>query len=447
MKNLIEKIIPNFLFIRKIIPNFLLNWYHFLLAYLGAFIYGFPTSKIIVIGISGTRGKTTTANFIWSCLNSAGYKTGLTSTANIRIEKKEILNPYHMTMPGRFVLQRLLSQISKAGCQYAIIETPSEGIEQYRHKGINYDIVVFTSLYPEYLKVHNWDFERCKRKNLEIFTSLKKQKRKVINGKKIPKIIVVNNDDSYKDIFIQCEADKKITYSINSLSDFKAESIKINSDDVSFFVGQEEYKLNILGEFNVYNALAAIAVSSILGIDNNLIKKGLENLPGVPGRMEKIDIGQGFSVFVDYAHDPKSLEAILKTAKAIKKPESKIILLLGAEGGGRDKTKRPIMGEVAAKNADFVIVSNVDPYDDDPKEILEDVAQATEKAGKIINKDLFVIEDRREGIKKAISLAKENDIVLITGKGAEQTMIIGSKEIPWDDREIVKEELEKLYQL
>jgi UDP-N-acetylmuramyl tripeptide synthase len=199
-----------------------------------------------------------------------------------------------------------------------------------------------------------------------------------------------------------------------------------------------------LGKFNVYNALPAIIIGRLFGVNNDLIAKGLMNLKVIPGRMEKIDAGQDFTVLVDYAHEKESMTNALETVNGMKKPEAKVIVLLGAEGGGRDKAKRPIMGEIAAKMADFVIVSNVDPYLDDPQQILEDIAVASEKNGKIRNQNLFVIEDRRLGIKKALSLAKTNDIVLITGKGAEQSIVIGGKRFAWDDREVVKEELKQI---
>ena len=194
----------------------------------------------------------------------------------------------------------------------------------------------------------------------------------------------------------------------------------------------------------MYNALPAIAIGRLLGISDDCIKKGLNNLRLIPGRMEVIKEGQPFTLIVDYAHEKQSITGVLKTANAMKKPDAKTIILLGAEGGGRDKAKRPIMGELAGKMADYLVVSNVDPYEDDPTEIVEDIAVVAEKFGKVRNKDLFVIEDRRAGISKALSLAKAGDIVLITGKGAEQSMIIGGKSIPWDDRVIVKEELNKI---
>lgn len=430
--------------LRLFVPKFLLSGYHLALAYLSALWFGFPSGKMTVIGVIGTRGKTTTANLIWSCLTSAGHKTGLTGTANIRIGDREFLNPYHMTMPGRFILQKLLSDMERAGCEYAVVETPSEGVEQWRHKGISYDAAVLTVVYPEYAAAHGWSFERCKRMHLEVFKKLAGEKRKILHGKKIPKTIVVNTDSDFSEDFIRCEADSKMTYGVKHNADIHGEDIHVSQSNITFRVGKNPYELHMRGVFNVPNALAAVALCSALGIEQKAIANGIYQLKCVPGRMEPIEAGQPFTVLVDYAHDPVSIEAALRAVQLIKKSHSsKIIVLLGAEGGGRDKKKRPLMGRLAAELADFVVVSNVDPYDDDPEEILEDVAQGAENAGAKRGGKLFVIEDRRMGIAKAFSLAKKGDIVLISGKGAEQSMMMGGKEIPWDDRVVAKEELDK----
>ncbi len=222
------------------------------------------------------------------------------------------------------------------------------------------------------------------------------------------------------------------------------DNIKETSEGVSFELDKEIFNIGIIGKINVYNALPAIIISRIFGISDSMIKKGLLELKTIPGRMEKIEEGQNFTVIVDYAHEKESMTNLLQTAINMKRADSKIIVLLGAEGGGRDKNKRPIMGELAGKMADYVVVSNVDPYDDDPKQILEDIAISVEKAGKERDKNLFIIEDRKDGIKKALSLARINDIVLITGKGAEQSMVIKGNRVPWDDRIIVKDELKNI---
>ena len=428
--------------IKKIIPEQFVSLYHFSLAALAAFYYRWPSKKMIVIGITGTKGKTSAANFIWSVLTAGGRKTGLIGTANIRIGEIEMLNKYHMTMPGRFILQKILKQMLSAGCEFAVVETTSEGIKQWRHFGIFYDIAIFTNLTSEHLEAHGNSFEKYKEAKGRLFKALYHGSNKIIGGKEIKKIIIVNYDDPHKEYFLNFPADKKINFGIKERSDFQADKIRNTEEGLEFLVDRAPYQINILGKFNVYNALPAIVIGSVFGISNELIYEGLKSLKNIPGRMEKINEGQDFTVFVDYAHEKEGMNAVLETAGEI--TTGKVIVLLGAEGGGRDKAKRPILGEIAAKKADFIVISNVDPYEDDPKEICEDIAVAAEKFGKIRNKDLFVIEDRRNGIKKAISLANKNDVVLITGKGSEQSIVIGGKRYPWDDRVVVREELKNI---
>ena len=417
--------------------------YHFTLSSIAALKHGIPSRKILVIGVTGTKGKTSVINFIWSVLMAGGFKTGIITTANIRIGETELLNSYHMTMPGRSAIQGLLQKMVKEGCKVCLVETTSEGLKQFRHIGIVYDIAVFTNLTPEHLSSHGGSFEKYKQAKGKLFATLKRH-RKTIDGKKIQSAIIANTDSEHASYYLGFKADKKITFGIASPAEYQADSIRETHDGVTFSVAGKPFVLSILGGFNVYNALPAIAIGRLLGISDDCIKKGLNNLRLIPGRMEVIKEGQPFTLIVDYAHEKQSITGVLKTANAMKKPDAKTIILLGAEGGGRDKAKRPIMGELAGKMADYLVVSNVDPYEDDPTEIVEDIAVVAEKFGKVRNKDLFVIEDRRAGISKALSLAKAGDIVLITGKGAEQSMIIGGKSIPWDDRVIVKEELNKI---
>lgn len=440
--------------IKKLIPEQCISFYHLALAASAAFYYGFPSKKMIVIGITGTKGKTSAANFIWSVLMAGGYKTGLVGTANIRIGEKEFLNTYHMTMPGRFILQRILKQMADAGCTHCIVETTSEGIKQWRHYGIFYDVAIFTNLTPEHLQAHGGDFLKYKEAKGKLFSALGKNGCKVIKGKEIKKIIIANSDNEHSDFYLGFSSDEKFTYGLGIGADFIANNVKNTSDGLEFSVGNENFRINILGKFNAYNALPALIVGKIFDIPYEKIQEGFKNLKIIPGRMEKIEEGQKFSVFVDYAHEKEGMIAVLDAAQELLETEfltvgnsvskGNIILLLGAEGGGRDKAKRPILGEIAAKKADFVIVSNVDPYEDDPKEICEDIAVAAEKFGKIRDKNLFVIEDRREGIKKALSLASDNDVVLVTGKGSEQSIVIGGKRYPWDDRVVVREELRNI---
>ncbi len=429
--------------LKKLTPTFVFTVYYYLVALAGAIIYRFPSEKMVVIGVTGTKGKTSAINYIWACLTAGGIKTGLISTANIKIGEVEVLNKYHMTMPGRFVIQSLMARMVKAGCKYCLVEVTSEGIKQKRNTGINFDTAIFTNLTPEHLPSHGGSFEKYKEAKSKLFSNLAR-KSKIVDGQKINKTIIVNNDSEYAEYFKKFQADKKISFGIKKSADYQAENISDQESGVTFTLKNKSYQLSILGSFNVYNALPAIIVAQIADVPSEKISAGLQKLSIIPGRMEKINEGQKFIVLVDYAHEKESITNVLMTARNIRKPGGRIIILLGAEGGGRDKAKRPVMGELSAKLADYVFVTNVDPYEDDPKEIIEDIARVAEKNGKIRGQNLFTIEDRRESIRKALSLAQENDVVIVACKGAEQSMIIGGKSIPWDDRIVVREELKKL---
>lgn len=330
-----------------------------------------------------------------------------------------------------------------AGCKYCLVETTSEGIKQFRHIGINYDIAVFTNLTPEHLQSHIGSFAEYKKMKGKMFLAISHH-NKIIDGKKIDKTIIANVDSEHTNYFLAAPADQKIKFSLNDKSEYRAEDVRETNIGVSFKLGNNKFKLSILGKFNVYNALPAIIIARLARIDDAKIATGLTELTIIPGRMELINEGQDFTVVVDYAHEKESITNVLNTANHMKPASSKTIILLGSEGGGRDKAKRPIMGELSAKFADYVVVSNVDPYEDDPKEILEDIATSAEKHGKVRNKDLFVVEDRTNGIRQALTLARKGDIVLITGKGAEQSIVIGGKESPWDDRTVVREQLRQI---
>ena len=408
-------------------------FYHRLMSALAAIRYGFPSRKMAIIGITGTKGKTSTANYAWSVLAAAGLKTGLIGTANIRIGDKESMNTHHMTMPGPFILQKILREMADAGCTHVILEITSEGIKQSRHLGLEFDILLFTNLYPEHLPSHGGSFEKYKETKGVVFREFMSSGAKTIGGKKIPKTIIANADSEHARYYLDNPAEKKITFAVEAAADVKDPG--------------GTYTLSIPGVFNIHNALGAAAIGRALDIPEETIKKGLISLTLIPGRMETIDEGQPFTVIVDYAHEKQSMSLLLATASQMSKENNgKIILLLGAEGGGRDKAKRPAMGELAGRFADYVIVSNVDPYDDDPREIIEDIAKVAERQGRSRNHSLFTIEDRRAGIRKALSLATAGDLVLITGKGSEQSMIIGKKIIPWDDRKVVREEIRRMRQ-
>ncbi|MCR4328785.1 MAG: UDP-N-acetylmuramoyl-L-alanyl-D-glutamate--2,6-diaminopimelate ligase [Patescibacteria group bacterium] len=430
--------------LRRIIPQWALSLYHYGMARIAEVRYGFPSRKIVVIGVTGTKGKTTASNFIWAVLTAGGKKTGLLSTAVIRIGDRQMINAYHMTMPGPFTLQRFLKDMVDDGCTHCVIETTSQGLAQWRHVGIWYDVAVFTNLAPrgttEHVEAHG-SLEAYRAAKGRLFSALMHHPQKTIEGELVPRIALVNNDSDHKDFFARFPVEHVATFGTEPGADYIAENITTDTQGVFFHVHNKQYVLAMLGEFNVMNALPAVALGDILGISSDRIAQGLVSFSFIPGRMEIINEGQEFGVIVDYAHEKVSMETLLVAARGFVRKEKKLIVVLGAEGGGRDKAKRPAMGELAGKLADYVVVSNVDPYDDDPKEIAEDIACAVENAGKIRETTLFVIEDRREGIRKALEIANRGDLVLVTGKGAEQSMIFKEKTMLWDDRMVVREEL------
>ena len=424
--------------VKKILGKKLLLTYHLSLAKLAALYYGHPADKLIVIGVTGTNGKTTVVNFVSQYLDSLNQKNGLASTVNFKVADQKWLNDKKMTMLGRFQTQRLLSDMVKAGCKYAVIETSSQGIEQFRHIGINYDLVIFTNLTPEHIEAHG-SFENYRAYKEKLFKHLSNSKQKVLDNKKIPKIIVSNNDDLETERLKKYKVDKFVTYSIDNNSDYQAQDIKLE-EGVAFSLKNNKIATNFIGRFNVYNILAALVAVKELGFGLEKLTKA--KLIGIPGRQEWIDEGQDFKVLVDYAPEPESLGQLYKTLTTINK--SRLIHVIGSCGGGRDKARQPIMGKLAGQKADIVIVTNEDPYNDDINEIIDNVSSGAVEVGKIEDKDLFKIESRTQAIARAIGLAQTNDIVLITGKGAEQ-FICGpnGQMIAHDDRQVARDVLKK----
>jgi len=420
--------------LRKILPESLISLYHFILAFFGALIYGFPSKKLTLIGVTGTNGKTTTTEMIASIFEKAGKKIALSNSIRFKIGEKEEINKLRMTMPGRFFIQRFLKKATKEGCEYAIIEVTSEGIKQHRHRFLDFKVAVFTNLAPEHIEAHG-SFEKYREAKGKFFKATKE-------------IHILNGDDENLEYFLKFPAKEKFFFTLNKskIPLFRKSGMMILAEDekedkkgISFKVKNVEFNLNLMGKFNVYNALAAISVAQSQGISLEICKKALEEFKGVPGRMEEV-ISKPFKVIVDYAFTPNALEKVYQTLRntQYETPNTRLICVLGACGGGRDKWKRPVLGEIAAKYCDEVIVTNEDPYDEDPWKIIEQVASgAKEKARKIL--------DRREAIREALKLAKEGDIVVITGKGAEPSIVEKGKKIPWDDRKVVKEEFEKLF--
>jgi UDP-N-acetylmuramoyl-L-alanyl-D-glutamate--2,6-diaminopimelate ligase len=397
--------------VKKIIPKFLLKIYHFKLTLLGAVFFGFPgyNKDLKIIGVTGTSGKSTTTDFICRILEEAGNKVASISTVRLKIGENEWENKYKMSMPGRFVIQKFLRQAIKEKCNFIVLEVTSEGVRQFRHKFINFDMAVFTNLSPEHIESHG-GFENYKKEKLKLFKATKN-------------IHVINGDDENAKSFLDIPANQKIIFSIND-----AKNINDKDGFLFFEFNNIKFNLNLIGKFNIYNALAAISASEAYKISLENCKKALEKAKGINGRMEIVS--EKPKVIIDYAHTPEQLESVYKTFK-----EEKMICVLGSCGGGRDKWKRPVLGEIAQKYCSKIIITNEDPYDEDPMVIINSIAKtAGDKADKIL--------DRKEAIVKAIKLAGLGDVVIITGKGSEPWMCVeNGKKIPWSDKKIVKDNL------
>lgn len=418
---LLKKILPKSVF------SFLQPAYHLSLAYIGAVIYQFPSKQIRVIAITGTKGKSSTAEFLNSILETAKHKTALASTIRFKIGNYSQNNLFRMTMPGRFFLQKFLRNAVDNNCDTAIIEMTSEGARQFRHRFIDLDCLIFLNLSPEHIESHG-SYEKYVEAKLSIAKSLQ-------NSNKPQRVLVANKDDAESSKFLNLQIPTKLPFGLNDASPHEA---LING---SFFTYQNrKIHLNFPGTFSIYNAYAAAVCASAFGISVDNIVSGLTSLTKIRGRTETID-AEGFKIVVDYAHTANSLEA-LYTAY----PNTTKICVLGNTGGGRDRWKRPEMAKLAEKYCDEIILTNEDPYDEDPNQIIRDMSDA------ITIKRPKIIMDRREAISESIKIARnisdQNSLdtyVLITGKGTDPCIMgpRGSK-TPWDDATVVREELSKI---
>ena len=419
--------------VKKILPSWFLSFYHLLLVFLGAFLFSFPSKRMKIIGVTGTNGKSTVVDLITRILDGSGFKTASISSIRFKIIDKEWKNTLKMTMPGRISLQKFLYQAKKANCDYVVLEVTSEGIKQHRHRFIHFDTLLFTNLTPEHIEAHG-SFEKYRGEKLKLFKAL-------IASKKKKKTIIVNLDDDNSSYFLDFPVDEKWGYflekenSEKELNLVKPESIHLNELNSSFVFRGKQFNLKLSGKFNILNALAALCLALSEKISLDKIKESLEKARLIPGRMEVV-VKNSFTVIVDYAHTPVALENVYQTV--LSNNPKRVICILGSCGGGRDKWKRPEMGKIADKYCQKIILTNEDPYDEAPKKILEDLEKG-------ISSQAEIILDRREAIRKALRLAKENDFIVITGKGSEPWMCVaGGKKISWDDRKIVKEEFDEL---
>lgn len=419
----IERLIP------KPIYHFFQPAYHLILAVVGAFVYTFPSKQVKIVAVTGTKGKSSVVELINAILEEAGMKTALGSTIRFKIGKKSKPNLYKMTMPGRFFVQQFIHEAVENECKWVVLEMTSEGSKQFRHLFIDLNALVFTNLAPEHIESHG-SYEKYREAKLKIARRLRNK------SKRNPKL-VVNMDDKEAQKFIDAagKADIVKYRSTDAMPYTYEEGIKMHFDKATFFS-------KLQGEFNVYNILAAASFARSIGIPTETIKSAIEKLDEIPGRAQKIPAttnieGRGehkFDVYVDYAHTVDSLEALYKTF-----PKKRSICVMGNTGGGRDKWKRPEMAKMADKYCDHIILTNEDPYDEDPRKILEEMESGIEKT------PYDVVLDRREAIHLALSKAEDKNVVLITGKGTDPYIMgpKGTKE-KWSDAEVVKEEIKKL---
>jgi UDP-N-acetylmuramoyl-L-alanyl-D-glutamate--2,6-diaminopimelate ligase len=416
----LKRLIPISLF-KKLQPP-----YHYVLSLLGALIYQFPSKDITVIGVTGTKGKSSVVEILNAIFEADGKRTAISGTIRFKIGEKSERNLYKMTMPGRFFVQKFLRDAVNAGCEIAILEMTSEGVRQFRHKYIHLDALVFTNLSPEHIESHG-SYEKYIAAKLELARGLE-------TSSKRPRFIIANKDDDHGHLFLETKIEHSLPYGLSDL-----ELYNLNKDDLSLVIEGSTIRVPLIGLFNVYNCLAAITAARAFGVPLRTIHTALTHLPPIKGRVEVFKSPKGASkkltVVVDYAHTPDSLE---KLYKAFEK-ETKIAVL-GNTGGGRDTWKRPEMGRLAAAYCMHVILTNEDPYDENPHAIVNDMLRGIDDESKV-----EIIMDRRVAIRTAMETAPNGAVILITGKGTDP-YIMGphNTKTPWSDAKVVAQEMTAL---
>lgn len=401
------------------------------LGLMAAAFYGWPTQKLRMCGVTGTNGKTTVTHLIEQIFAKSGQGVGLIGTLGARIGEKKF--PGSRTTPEASDVQELLGTMVDNGAKYAVMEVSSHALDLHRVNGCEYDIAVFTNLTQDHLDYHKTMEEYLAAKS-KLFSGLG-------SGSKSNKLAVINADDSAAAKLLAKTPVRAVTYSIKEKADYQAINIVNRLNGVEFEVtyptGRLMLRLKTPGMFSVYNALAAFAVGIEEGIPAQLVAEALEEVKGVPGRFELVDDGQPFAVIVDYAHTPDGLENVLNTAREF--VSGKIICVFGC-GGDRDRTKRPLMGEIAARLADVVIITSDNPRSEEPEAIIEDIKPGVEQH----MKDYVAVPDRKAAIMLACSKARPGDIILIAGKGHEDYQLIKGEVLSFDDRLVAKQCLGRL---
>lgn len=415
-------------FLRKFVPQAIKNWYHLTIAMFAALWFGFPGKKLRVIGVTGTDGKTTTCRFLADILREAGHEVALASSIEFRIGAESAVNATKFTTLSAWRMQEFLSKAVRNGCGYAVLEVSSHALDQQRVWGIPFSSAVITNVTREHLDYHR-DMVRYRRAKRRLF-------ERAVSG-------VVNLDMESPEEFLNAIRGKRLTYSLeNPQADVFAERIETRLDGSNFLVDGVSFSLRVPGRFNIENALAALSASFVFSVSLEDARRALSRVEVVPGRMELVPNDHGISLLIDYAVTPNALEKLYSLVVAMKpRPHAKIIAVFGA-CGDRDRGKRPLMGEIVSSYADTIILTNEDPYTEDPEQILREIRKGI--VNKVLDETLFVIPDRRCAIQKAICLAGSDDIIVVSGKGAEETMAVGSECIPWNDKRVILEVLEEI---
>ncbi len=417
--------------LKNLVPRKILNFYHFAKALLAVALSAYPARRLKVIGVTGTDGKTTTCNAIYSILKQAGLSVSLISTVGSTIYGNEARSTgLHVTTPNPFLLQRLLKEAKNNKSEYVVLEATSHGLDQHRTVGSNFKVGVVTNVTPEHMDYH------------KTFENYLLAKAKLLHSVEYS---ILNRDDASFEILSNLASGKILTYGIHTEADIKAIQInnKLSGTTFEIPVLGETIESRFIGEYNVQNLLAASAVGITLGLDNDIIATGLRQAVPPPGRLEQVDVGQNFSVFVDFAHTPNSLASVLKLLGEL--TAQNLIVVFGC-AGERDKQKRRPMGKIAAQLSDYVVITAEDPRTENLDEIMREIALGCEESGAIKNQTYFCIGDRQEAINYAIQkLAQAGDTVVTTGKAHEQSMCFGSTEYLWDELDVVRNALQAFY--
>lgn len=413
------------------------------LAHLSAAFYGFPGRKLTVIGVTGTDGKTTTTNLIYQILLTAGIRAGMISTVNAMIGNKAIDTGFHVTTPEAPDVQRYLALMVGAGLTHAVVEATSHGLAQERVTAVEFDVAVVTNITHEHLDYHQ-TYEGYQKAKARLFDFLDQTVTKPHGNLRIG---VLNRDDGSYAYLPGHTRGKKIAYSLQAeRGDLWAEDLQFEPDGTRFTICTAEHRFpartSLVGRFNVANCLAAAACTLLgLGLSEEAVQKGIEAMDGIPGRMERIDMGQAFTAIVDFAHTPNALHRALETAREL--TSGRVIAVFGS-AGLRDREKRRMMAETSAELADITVLTAEDPRTESLDAILAEMAAAAERRGGVEGETFFRVPDRGDAIRRAVALAHPGDLVMACGKGHEQSMCFGETEYLWDDRTAMRAALAEL---